>query len=191
MEEGSLFEIGLEEHLGPIDTVKLHESLSRRDIDETGLVGQDNSTDSLGIPEELVDIVITDRLVVILFSSQEFAIHNLISLITEVLVERLDDGSKIESFGNSVDPVLAFGRSVVVVGTLEDEAQALGHESDLSSFTPTKQIEGDLSKSVILGHVVHGSPPSIGGRVERFLLSSSGLCLNVLLSTSSDGSDSS
>jgi hypothetical protein len=191
MEERSLFEVCLEKDLGPVDTVELHESLSRGDIDETSLVGQDNSADTLGVPKELIDIIVTDSLVVVLFSSQEFTVNDLVTLITQELVERLDDGSEVQSFGDSVDPVLTFGRSVVIVGTLEDEAQALGHESDLSSFTPTKEVKSHLSKSVILRHVVHGRPPSGGGRLERLLLSGSGLGLDILLSTPGNGSDSS
>ena len=191
VEERSLFEISLEKDLGPVDTVELHESLSRWDVDETGLVGQDNSADALGVPEELIDIIVTDSLVVVLFSSQEFAVNDLVSLITQELVKRLDDGSEVQSFGDSVDSVLTFRRSVVIVGTLEDETQALGHKSNLSSFTPTKEVESHLSKSVILRHVVHGRPPSGGGRLERLLLSSSGLGLDILLSTPGNGSDSS
>jgi hypothetical protein len=150
MEERSLFEVCLEKDLGPVDAIELHESLSRRNIDETGLVGQDNSADTLGVPEELIDIIVTNSLVVVLFSSQEFTINDLVSLITQELVEWLDDGSEVQSFGDSIDSVLTFGRSVVIVGTLEDETQALWHESDLSSFTPTKEVKSHLSKSVIL-----------------------------------------
>ena len=121
MEERSLFEVCLEKDLGPIDTVELHESLSGRNVDETGLVGQDNSADTLRVPEELIDIIVTDSLVVVLFSSQEFTVDDLVSLITQELVEWLDNSSEVQSFGDSVDSVLTFGRSVVIIGTLEDE----------------------------------------------------------------------
>jgi hypothetical protein len=130
-------------------------------------------------------------LVVILFSSQEFTIDDLISLISQKLVERLDDGSKVKTLGNGVDTVLTFGRSVVIVCALEDEAKTFWHESDLSSFTPTKQVEGDLTKSVILRHVVHGGPPSTGGGIERLLLGSRSFCLDILLSSPGDRSDTS
>lgn len=40
MEEGSLLKVCLEENLVPVDSVKLHESLSRWNIDKSGLDGK-------------------------------------------------------------------------------------------------------------------------------------------------------
>jgi hypothetical protein len=150
VEERSLFEVSLEEDLVPFDAVKLHESLSRRDVDESGLVRQDDSRDTLGIPEQLVDVVVTDDPVMVELSSQKFAVDDFVSLISQELVQGLDDRSEIETLGNRVDSVLTFGRSVVVVGALEDEAETFRHESDLSGLAPTQQVQGDLSEAIVL-----------------------------------------
>jgi hypothetical protein len=191
VEERSLFEISFEKDLGPVDTVKLHESLGGWNIDQSSLVGQDDSADTLGVPEKLVDIVVTDSLVVVLLPSQELAVDNFVTLISQELVQWLDNGSEVKTFGNGILSVLAFGRSVIVVGALEDEAQTFRHESDLGSLTPTEQVKGDLSKSVILRHVVHGRPPSSGCGIVRLLLGSGSLGLDVLLSSPGDRADSS
>lgn len=69
MEEGSLLKVCLEENLVPVDSVKLHESLSRWNIDKSGVVIQSDSTDSFRIPEQLIHIVIPDNLIMISLSS--------------------------------------------------------------------------------------------------------------------------
>jgi hypothetical protein len=116
----------------------------------------------------LIDIIVTDDIGVILLLPDEFTIDDLVTLVADEVVERLDDGVKVDALGNGVDPVLAFGTSVIVVGTLEDEAHALGHKTDVASFAPAEKIEGNLSKSVIVAHVVHGISPAVEGGVEGF-----------------------
>jgi hypothetical protein len=119
-----------------------------------------NPGDSLGIPEKLVDIIVTDNLVVISLSLQELAIDDFVRLIAQESVQRLDDASQVQSLRYGLHPVLTFGGSVVVVCTFEDEAETLWYESNLRRFTPTKEEEGDLSESIVLRHIVHRSPPS-------------------------------
>jgi len=81
---------------------------------------------------------------------------------------------------------LAFGRAVVVIGALEDEANALGQETDLVSFAPDEQIQGNLTRPIVLGHPIHTRlPPILGGfqAVVAFqCLESLFLILGVLLS---------
>ena len=57
-----------------------------RQARETYTAVQDNFGETLRIPEKLVDIIITDDLVVILFSSNELAFGNFISLVSHEVV---------------------------------------------------------------------------------------------------------
>ena len=66
------------------------------------------------------------------------AVDDLKDLISEESVERLDDGSQVETFGHWLDSVLTLGRAVVVIGTLEDEAHKFRHETDLVGFSPAE-----------------------------------------------------
>jgi len=127
------------------------------------LVRQHDPSDSLGVPEELVDVVVPDDILVIPLPLEELALDDLVSLISDESVERLDDCSKVETFGDGFDPVLALWRPVVVVGALEDEAEAFRNETNLSCFSPAEKEERDLSKSVVLAHVVHGLSPPVDG----------------------------
>jgi len=95
MEERSLLEICLEKHFIPINPVKLHESLGWSDVDQTSLVTENNPTDSLGVPEQLVDIIIPNNLIVIPLPPQKFPINNLIPLISQELVQGLDDSPEV------------------------------------------------------------------------------------------------
>ena len=123
----------------------------------------------------MVDIIITDDLVVVSLPSNIFAIELLITLIAKETIEGLDNGVEVQPFGDGVDAVLAFGRSVVVVGALEDEAHALRHESNIAGFTPAEKVESDLTETVVLAHVVHRIAPTVKGAIEGL-----GLCVPAL-----------
>jgi hypothetical protein len=92
---------------------------------------------------------------VIAFSLHKLAINSLIAPITNEAIKWLDNRAEVESFWYGIDAVLAIGRAVVVIGTFENEAEALRHESHLRCPSPTKEIKGYLSHTVVLGHVVH------------------------------------
>ena len=68
-----------------------------------------------------------------------------------------------------IDAILALGRAVVIIRTFEDEAEALGNESDLSGFSPAEKIEGNLTHAIILGHIVHCLTPPFKGASQRLL----------------------
>lgn len=102
----------------------------------------------------------------IFFPTDEFAIDDLIALITHELVERLDDGLKVEALLHRLHAILTLWTAVVIVGTLENEAKTLWNEADIAGFTPTEKIEGNLAKTVILAHAVHGIAPPVEGAVE-------------------------
>jgi hypothetical protein len=106
---------------------------------------------------------------VITFSSYILAIHSLIALITNEAIKRFDDSAKVKAFRDGVDATLALGRTIIVIGTFEDEAEALGDESDLSRLSPTKEVKSYLTHAVILGHVVHCLTPAFEGTGEGFL----------------------
>jgi hypothetical protein len=141
----------------------------QRERRATDFVGENDSRDALRVPEELVDVVVPDDVLVILLPLEKLALDDLVPLISDEPVERLDDRPEVETLWHRLDPVLALGRSVVVVGALEDEAEALRNESDLGGLTPTEKEERDLPEPVVLAHVVHGGPPSVDSAVERLL----------------------
>lgn len=68
----------------------------------------------------------------------ELAIHDLVTLVANESVERFDNCAQVKSFRNGIDSILALRGSVVVVRTLEDEAQALWNEAHLRSLPPTQ-----------------------------------------------------
>ena len=109
------------------------------------LVRKDDTGNSFRVPEQLIHVIVTNDLVVIPFPPYKFPLHHLVALIPDESVERLDDRPQVEALRYWLHPVLALRRAVVVVGALEDEAQALGHESHLCRFAPTEQVERDLA----------------------------------------------
>lgn len=86
----------------------------------------------------MIDIIVTDDFGVILLLPDKFTIYDLVALVADEVVERFDDGVEVNAFRHGVNPVLTFGASVVVVGTLEDEAHALGHETDVACLAPAE-----------------------------------------------------
>ena len=128
---------------------------------------ENNACETFGIPEKLVDVVVADDVCVIPFPSDVLAVLELVALVTEEFVERLDDGVKVEALGYGFNAVLALGRSIVFVGALEDEAEAFWHKSDVGGLTPTQKEEGDLSNAVVGAHVVHCLTPSVECAIER------------------------
>ena len=135
----------------------------------THLVVQDNPRNTLRIPEQLVHVVVPDDTVVIPLSPHELSVNDLVSLVTNEAIERLDDRSQIEAFLDGVHPVLTLRRAVVIVCALEDEAQALGDEPHLRGLAPAEQPECDLAHTVVLAHVVHRLPPSLHRALKRLL----------------------
>ena len=92
----------------------------------------------------MVDVVVTDNILMVLFSSYEFPINDFISLIMDKSVKRLCDRLQIQALGDRLDTILAFGG-----------------ESNLSCLTPAKEIERYLSEPVVLAHVVHCLLPAV------------------------------
>ena len=102
------------------------------------------------------------------FSSNEFSIDNLITLVSHEAVYRLDDMLQVDALRNWVGSALTLGAAVVVVGAFENEAHALGHKTNVTALPPAHEEEGQLSKTVIVAHVVHGIPPTIQRAVQGF-----------------------
>lgn len=121
---------------------------------------EDDFCKTFGVPEELVDVVVANDVSMVLFFADELAVHDLVTLVTHKPVEGLDDGLEIEAFFDGLDPVLALWTSVVIVCTLENEAETLWNESDVAGLAPEQEVESNLPETVVLTHVVHGiSPP--------------------------------
>lgn len=130
------------------------------------LVGEHDPRDSLGVPEELVDVVVSDDVLVVALTLEESAVRDLVALIADEAIERPNDGAKVEAFWYRFDAVLALGAAVVVVRTLEDEAKALGHEANLGGLSPAEEVEGELAHAVVARHLGHGLTPATVRRVE-------------------------
>ena len=118
------------------------------------------------IPEKLVDVVVADDLVMILLPSNELVVNDFVALVPHKAIQRLDDRLKVKTLRDGIDAVLALGTTVVVVRTLEDEAQTFRNEPHLRSLAPKQQIERDLTHPVILAHVVHRLPPPVQRAVQ-------------------------
>jgi hypothetical protein len=96
----------------------------------------------------------------------KLSIQDLVPLISKEAVQRPDDSAQVETFWYGVDAVLALGRAIEVISTLEDEAETLGTVSDLAGLAPTEKIECDLTETVVSRHVGHGLPPASQGTAK-------------------------
>ena len=155
VEPGSSFFVGFEEDFLPLDLTEFEESLAGRDVDEASFISQDDSFDTLRIPKQLVDIVVSNNIIVIFFSSNIFALENFVSLISDVQVNWSDDIVEIVTFLERLVARLTFGRTKIVVATFEDEAETFRNETDLICFTPTTQIQSELPCTIMLRHLIH------------------------------------
>ncbi len=74
----------------------------------------------------------------VLFLANKFSVYDFIALVAHEVVQGLDDGLKIKAFRDRLDHVLTFWAAVVVIRTLEDEAECLWHEANVASFAPAQ-----------------------------------------------------
>ena len=157
---------------GQVDEPRLKYMRSKRIACDnlTHLVHEDNPGDTLRVPKELVDIIITNDVSVVSFPPDEATIHHFVPLVANEAVQRLDYRPQVQAFGNGLDSSLTLGGTVIVVCTLEDEAQALGHESDLRGFAPDEEVQSNLAQTIVLGHVVHCLSPAIHGHLQTLLV---------------------
>jgi len=118
-------------------------------------VNEHNTCNAFQVPEELVNIVVDDGFM-ILFVSHKFPIDDLVALVPDKSVKRYYYCSQIKPFGNGIQSVLAFWRLVIVIRTLEDEAEAFRSELHLRRFAPAEKIEHDLSQVVVLSSCIPG-----------------------------------
>jgi hypothetical protein len=121
----------------------------------------------------LVNVVVSDDVLVVLFLPDKFPIHDFVSLVAHETVQRLNDRVEVQTLGHRFHSVLALGTTVVVVCALENEAEALWDEAYIAGLPPAKEVECDLAETIVLAHVVHGITPAIESAVE-------GLCAFVL-----------
>ena len=159
--------VGLEEALLPVDILELEVTLSGRNVHQLALVLENDAVDTLGVPKELVAVIVTDNLLVISFATDVNTFVDLVTLIAAVAIQRGDDVVEEGELLNRFDHVLAGGRVQVVIGALEEEAQTLGHEADLVGLAPDQKIKGELSHTVMLRHPVHTSLPTEFSRLQR------------------------
>ena len=88
----------------------------------TYIVLQDDACEALGIPEQLVDIVVANNLIMVFLPPHKLPVYDFIALIPYKPVERFDYGLQIYALSNRFSPILTLRTSVVVVGTFENEA---------------------------------------------------------------------
>ncbi len=133
------------------------------------IIVQNDLGQALRVPEELIDIVVTNDLIVILLPSDELAIHYFIALIPHETVKRFNDGAEVQTLRYGIHTVLTLRTAVIIVGALENEAQTFRNKSDVGPFSPAEKEECYLPQTIIVGHVVHGIAPAIESRVQRFV----------------------
>jgi hypothetical protein len=140
MEPRTRFTVGLEEALLPVDVLELDISFGRWNIDELALILEYDTVDTLRVPEKLVTIVVTNNVLVVTLSANVHSVRNLVALISQILVQRGDNVVQEGELLDRLNKGLTSGGVEVIVRAFEDEAQALGHETNLVSFTPAKKI---------------------------------------------------
>jgi len=163
MPSRSFLIVGFEKDTIPLYLAEACVPLCGGQVDETLTAAEDDFCKTFGVPEELVDVVVANNVGMVLFLADEFAVHDFVTLVTHKPVEGFDDGLEVKTFLDGLYPVLALWTSVVVVCTLENEAQALWNESDVACLTPEQEVEGNLPETVVLTHVVHRISPPVEG----------------------------
>ena len=169
MEPRTRFTVGLEEALLPVHILEFDVAFSRWNIDKLALILEYNTIDTFRVPEKLVAIVVTNNVLVVTLSANVHSVRNLVTLISHILVQRSDNVVQEGELLDRLNKGLASGRVEVIVRALENEAQALGHETNLVGFTPAKEIQSDLSNSIMLRHLVHTGLPAILGGLETVI----------------------
>jgi len=139
-----------EERLLPDDILQSLVTLRGRQVDQLALIFEGDAFNALGVPEELVHVVVTDDLVVITLLSDVLALEDLVTLISAVLVQRCDGVVEESELLDGLNTVLASRRVEEVVGALVDEAEDLRHVTDLVGLTPTEKVESNLADPVVL-----------------------------------------
>jgi len=168
MSRGTLFVIGLEEYTLPVDGFKAPPTLGWRDVNQVCPISEENLGETLWIPEKLIDVIIPDDLIVIFLLPNELSVNNFVTLVTHEAIQGLDDSLEINALGDGVDSVLALRTAVVIICAFENEAQTLWHEANIASFPPAQEVKGNLSKTIVLAHVIHSIPPTIKSTVKGF-----------------------
>ena len=69
------------------------------------------------------------------------------------------------------DPALTFGTTIVVICTFENKTKALWNKADISCLAPTQEVECNLTKAIILTHVVHSVSPAVKSTIKGFCTS--------------------
>ena len=150
VEPGAGLLVCLEERLLPDDILQSLVTLRGRQIDQLALIFEGDALDTLGVPEELVHVIVTDNLVVVTLLSDVLALEDLVTLISAVLVQRCDGVVEESELLDRLDAVLASRRVEEVVRALVDEAENLRHVTDLVGLTPAEEVESNLADSVVL-----------------------------------------
>ena len=186
VEPRSGFFVGFEKHLFPGHIFQFVVSLNRSHVDHSSFVLQDEAFDTFRIPEKLIHIIVPDHGVVVSFTANIFALKDLEALVSEVLVQRSDDLVQVCELFHRFHSILAFGRHQVVQGALVDEAETLGHETNLVGLSPAKQVESNLSDPIVLRHPIHARFPAVLCRFQAVVafqaLQGLSLVLRVLVS---------
>ena len=73
------------------------------------LVRQYNPRNSFRIPEQLVNVVITNNLIMVLLSSHILAVNQFVALVTDEAIKRFENCAKILALRNRVQTILTFG----------------------------------------------------------------------------------
>ena len=104
----------------------------------------------------------------IAFLFHELAINDFEDLVTKECVQWLHHGMQVKALWNWIQSVLALWRAIVIVRTFEDETQTFRYKTDLTSFTPAHEVQGQLANAIVVTHAVHGITPT-GTRVLKRL----------------------
>jgi hypothetical protein len=158
--------VGFEKDSVPLYLAETSETLCGGQVDEALAAAEDDFAETFWVPEELIDVVVAYDVCMVLFLADELAVDDFVSLVSHEPVERLDDGFHIEPLLYRLYPVLAFWTPIIVICALEDIAQTLWDESNISGLAPEHEKEGNLPETVVLAHVVHRVSPPIESRVE-------------------------
>ncbi|KAH3669983.1 hypothetical protein OGATHE_002796 [Ogataea polymorpha] len=125
VQPGSDFLISFEENVAPFDLTQFEVSLLGWEIDQSGTILQNNSRNTFWVPEKLVDIVIANDAVVVLFTLDIAAINNLINLSSDEAVKRGNDSVEVVALWNRVSSLSACFRVQIILSTFVNEAQTL------------------------------------------------------------------
>ncbi|EEQ37576.1 hypothetical protein CLUG_01699 [Clavispora lusitaniae ATCC 42720] len=136
VQPGSDFLVSFEENVLPFDFAQSQISLFLRNVNQTSTVSEHNSRNTLWVPEQLINIIVTNNLIVVLFTLDKSSLVNFVYLRSQESVDRCDCSVQIVTLWDWFSSLLTLWRQQVVHSSLINVAKTFRSETHLVGLSP-------------------------------------------------------